>query len=176
MGVFKLKKILSLTLATTFLASSFMGTSASAQSTEDYKINWDSVWENVETLSDEVSFGGSNEPADESTITPFSYSTYATGSTSLSKSTADNTVTSTGKTTGKTSSTTVSATTSIKRGATILGESSKKIAVGKSTATAKFSVTHRSFTGTTPYAGLTVHTATSGGVLYDKASTKSATY
>lgn len=178
-----MKKILGLTLATTLIVSPFLGDSASAATpdeiTSNYKIDWEKAWENQSSYNSVIDFGSdSSNSSDGSGIsaTATSFDILATGSTSLAKSTADNTVTSTGKTTGKNTTTTISATTSLKRGSTILGQSSKKISVGKTTATAKYSVTHRSFTGTTAYAGLTIHTATNNGILYDAATTKSASY
>lgn len=178
-----MKKFFGLTLATALIASPFFGSSASATTsdelTSNYEIDWEKAWANQSNYNSVIDFGTDSSNSAEGTgisAAATSFKNLATGTTSLAKSTTDNTVTSTGKTTGKNTTTNISATTSLKRGSTLLGQSSKKVSVGKITATAKFSVTHRSFTGTTPYAGLTIHTATDSGILYDAATTESANY
>ncbi|AIG25197.1 hypothetical protein EGH10_07840 [Brevibacillus laterosporus] len=97
----------------------------------------------------------------------FDFKSLATGKTKLSSS--DSEVKSTGKTKGKTLSTVVSATTGLFKDGESLGESDKAIAIGKLTATAEKSYFSNKWKKN-KFEGVTVHTATYDGVLYDDAT------
>lgn len=99
----------------------------------------------------------------------------ASGKTSLSYNKDKKKVTSTGTTKGKIYTTTTSATTSV---GTVKGGIAKKgstaIKLGKFTATSKASMKKKA--KKTKYAGITIHTATYMGSLYERKSGKATSY
>lgn len=167
----KLPKI----FVSTVLALSVLttGTSAFAKDntnlTKDYEINWSEAWNNVDNLNEKQDFGSSNDP---NSFSINSYGSLASGSTSLGVSAKG--VTSTGKTKGKVISTVTSATTSLRNlSKGITGTGPKKIAVGKLTATSEYTLP---LIRGNAYTGVTVHTATHSGVLYDAKTSSSNAY
>lgn len=157
-----MKKLLTFGLVGALTASIFMGSgSASAQTaeeqmTENYTINWDSVWSNLANFGGEVDFG-------TAASTGSGIGSLAKGSTAVSLS--GSTVSSTGKTTGRVLSTVTSATTSLRDVArAVTAKGGKRMAVGTFTATSKASLGNS--TGKSPFTGVTVHTATDSGKLY----------
>ncbi|MGI8382534.1 hypothetical protein ACR0S4_28615 [Priestia megaterium] len=161
-----MKKLLIFGLVSALSASVFMGGgNASAQTsaeqmTEDYTINWDSVWDNLDTYKEEVNFGNASDP---SSVSASGLGSLATGSTGLSSTSTA--VTSTGKTKGRVLSTYTSATTSVRDIVhAVTSNGGKRMAVGTFTATSKASIGN--FSGKTPFSGVTVHTATSKGKIY----------
>lgn len=138
--------------------------------TKNYEINWDDAWDDVDVLDESTNFGSSSDPNSFGTR---AYGDLATGNTSLSSTST--LVKSTGTTKGKILSTVTSATTSLRnvsQGYTASG--SKKTAVGKFTATSELSLTRAKTKYV--YTGLTIHTATNTGILYDSRTLKSGTY
>lgn len=99
----------------------------------------------------------------------------ASGKTSLSYNKDKKKVTSTGTTKGKIYTTTTSATTSV---GTVKGgiakKGSKAIKLAKFTATSKASMKKKA--KKTKYAGITIHTATYMGSLYERKSGKATSY
>ncbi|MDV2684464.1 hypothetical protein RYX56_08785 [Alkalihalophilus lindianensis] len=168
-------KKLSRTLVSSVLFFSILATGTSAMAsdakelTENYEIDWSKAWDEVGSLSDKEEFGSLNDPNSFGT---YSYGNLATGSTALGVSSKG--VTSTGKTKGKVISTVTSATTSLRnvsRG--ITGTGPKKTAIGKYTATSEYTM---GLTRGNVYTGVTVHTATHTGILYDQKTSASNAY
>lgn len=134
--------------------------------TEQHTINWEQLWDNSSLLPKTTSIGVANVSS-PGAIQLASYGSLATGSTAVSGTSSA--VKSTGKTTGKVVTTVVSATTSLRDVAHgITSQGGKRMAVAKFTATSTTELANT--TGSTPYTGLTVHTATDSGVLYSSAT------
>jgi len=129
---------------------------------ETYEINWTEAWEEVENLNESTGFGSTNTPGE---IGVFAYGDLASGSTGVAAATISS-VESTGKTTGKILSTVTSATTSIQNvrlDKTVYG--SKGIAIGKFTSSSTAAINLSSTYSL--YVGLSIHTATNSGVLFE---------
>ncbi|MBO0994149.1 hypothetical protein [Bacillus sp. SD088] len=162
------KKTAHLCFAVTLFTSTFLvGGNVFAQTgeqlTDEYEINWEEVWENTENLNASIDFGSVSDP---NGITTFAkWGELAEGKTAVS--TRSGGVFSKGTTKGKIISTVVSATTSIKNRRLATGNNGpKKTAIGKFTATSEASV-NLAGGGVSPYQGVTIHTATDSGVLYE---------
>ncbi|MDT0150338.1 MULTISPECIES: hypothetical protein [Priestia] len=171
-----MKKITGLGFACVLLVSPFLATGnvsaaeTGKQLTEQYQINWDNAWENSDASNQSVDFGTSSNSQQ---ISASGWGDLASGKTVLSATTK--TVSSKGTTKGKILTTVTSATTSLKNISLGLTQNgSKKIAVGKLTATSETSIGRNSKSNV--YTGLTIHTATDSGVLYDSKTTKSNAY
>ncbi|MFC0562358.1 hypothetical protein [Halalkalibacter alkalisediminis] len=170
-----MKKLLSLGVASILIVSPFISSQSAFAAdlnrkvTESYEINWDDAWKNVDSLNTIEHFGSSNDP---NSIGIYSYGNLASGSTSLGISSQG--VTSTGKTTGKIISTVTSATTSLRNSSQGYGGTGpKKTAIGKLTATSEYTM---SVVRGNVFTGLTVHTATNSGVLYESGTSQSNVY
>ncbi|MET1180643.1 hypothetical protein ABG775_22180 [Peribacillus simplex] len=171
-----MKKVANLGFALVLGVSPFLMTgNASAeetneQLTEEYQVNWDDAWEDTEESDDSVDFGTSSN---SNLARASKWGDLASGKTALSPTTK--TITSEGTTKGKIISTVVSATTSIRNANLSLTKNgSKKIAIGKLTATSEAALGRNSSSNV--YTGLTIHTATNSGVLYEARTTKSNAY
>lgn len=139
---------------------------------ESPTIDWDKSWDNVDSGNfhdNVVDFGSSSDGAD---IGARAYGDLATGTTALSS--ASGKVTSTGTSKGKVISTTTSATTSLRMNGLGYIVGPKKVAVSKFTATSTVSTTNPS--GTQSFEGLTVHSATNSGILYEAKTYDSKNY
>ncbi|ANB56185.1 hypothetical protein GFC29_2383 [Anoxybacillus sp. B7M1] len=169
--MYKLNKI-----AVSFLTASIIfsgtGSAFAADENEGSTINWDQDWHLVDSginIPNEVDFGNLNT---EKSFSVASWGDLAKGSTALS---ADSTkVTSTGKTTGKVWLTVVSATTSLRISGMSYITGSKGTAIGKLTATSQVSTSNPS--GSQSFEGLTIHTATDSGILYEARTYDSGSY
>lgn len=166
-----MKKLLTVALTGALVIPAFLGgTNASAQTieedlTKDFPIDWEQLWEEVETYDSETQFGLQTQPSNG--ISLYSYGSLATGSTFVTGGLE--VVTSRGKTTGKVALTITSATTSVRDVAYgITSQGGKGMGIGSVTANSTASIMNT--TGTSPFTGLTVHTATSGGQLYSSAT------
>ncbi|SDP17062.1 hypothetical protein [Halobacillus aidingensis] len=134
--------------------------------TEKYSINWESEWEKAEDYGDTVEFGNSNSTSEgEFQAAASSWGSLSTGKTDVASNYITGAVSSTGTSKGKIYTTVTSATTSLKNtssGYTVNG--SKSTAIGKFTAE---STAEMGGVFNTVYSGLTIHTATDSGVLYE---------
>ncbi|MGR9049749.1 hypothetical protein ACQ4XT_14090 [Halobacillus faecis] len=136
------------------------------QKTQQYTINWESEWEKAEDLNESVEFGNASATSGgQFQGAASSWGSLATGSTNVASDYLSDAVSSTGTSKGKVYTTVTSATTSLKNtssGYTVNGD--------KSTAVAKFtaeSTAEMIGSFNTVYSGLTIHTATDSGVLYE---------
>lgn len=136
------------------------------QTTEDFSINWDDVWENADDLDSEVDFGVVNSQSRKR-------GPLAKGSTKVSLS--GKSVVSTGKSKGRILTTVTSATTSLRDVAYgITSNGGKRMAVGTFTATSTTRLANTS--GKSPFRGITIHTATDNGKLYSSSTGNTKAY
>lgn len=164
----KFQKVAASFLVAGFIFSSGGNVFAAEVDDESPSINWEEEWSSVDSdnaISDNANFGSSN---------PYSraWGDLASGSTALSSGSGE--VTSTGKTTGKILTTVTTATTSLRISGMGYITGSKKIAVGKLTATSEVSTSNPS--GSQSFEGLTLHTATDSGILYEAKTYKTGSY
>jgi hypothetical protein len=165
-------------LATSILSLGivFAGTSnvfAAETNSKEPTINWDNVWESVDSgtqLPSTTNFG-SQSPVDGE-ISLMAWGDLASGSTALSLDSGK--VKSTGKTKGKVLTTVTSATTSLRLSGMGYITGPKETAIAKFTATSVVSTNNPS--GTQTFEGLTIHTATDSGVLYEARTYDSKSY
>jgi len=173
-----MKKIYSLIVVAGLTLTMFGGSvSAKEVSKKDHKFNWDEAWENVEINPEyypsDISFVGGT--GDTSQVQTMSFSEYATGSTALRF--YNYYVYSKGVTKGESLWTTTSAYTGLRNvtqsGITVYGERDTAIAYGDaiSEAKRKYIPLDGNF-----FTGVTVHTATMSGVIYEKATSDSEMY
>ena len=168
----KFKKVVMPFLAAGFVFSLGSNVFAAEVNDETPTINWEEVWNSVDLEGEPASvidFGSKSTGG----ISTYSWGDLAKGSTKLSPPTSGK-VKSTGKTTGKILTTTVSATTSLRISGMSYITGPKKIALGKLTATSEVSTKDSS--GNQAYEGLTLHTATDSGVLYESETYDSNIY
>lgn len=171
-----MKKIYSL-IGAALLASTIAGGNAYANETPkaDNQFNWDEAWENVENNPDyypsTVDFveAGSSDPSE---IQTRSFSKYATGSTKLRFS--NYYVYSKGITNGQHLWTTTSAYTGLRNvdqgGITVYGKRDTAIAFGDAVSEAKRKYIPLDVNF---FTGMTLHTATMNGAIYEKATSDS---
>jgi hypothetical protein len=171
----KFKKVAAPLIVAGFIFSAAAGNVSAAESNnESPTINWDEAWSSVDSdnnISDATTFGTSSN-SNGTGFSTLSWGSLATGSTALSSGSGS--VTSTGKTTGKVIGTVTSATTSLRISGMGYITGPKKTAIGKFTSTSQISTTNPS--GKQTFEGLTVHTATDSGVLYQSRTYASGTY
>jgi len=162
--MFKLGKITVPLLVAGFILSPVGGNVTAAElENESPTINWDDVWSSIDSnsnLSNSISFGSISTGSDIST---FIWGNLADAKTTLSSGSGE--VKSTGITKGKTLLTSTSATTSLRMSGMGIITGSKGVALGKFTATSEVSTTNPS--GLQSWEGLTIHTATDSGTLYE---------
>lgn len=170
-----MKKYLALGMVGALSLSIFAsGGTASAESVEDqltenFTINWDEIWENTNTddLKEEVEFGTNSLSR--------SMDSLAIAKTALSLE-SDGYVLSTGTTKGRILTTTTSATTSIRDVAnSFQKDGGKRMAVGTFTATSTARMGNTPGV-VSPYTGLTLHTATDNGKLYQTSTGRTIAY
>lgn len=170
--MFKLSKVVAPFLAAGFVFSLGSNVFAAEVNDEAPTINWEETWDSIDSEGEPASvadFGSKSTGG----ISTYSWGDLAKGSTKLSPPTSGK-VTSTGKTTGKILTTTVSATTSLRMSGMSYITGPKKIALGKFTATSEVSTNDPK--GNQGYEGLTIHTATNSGVLYESKTYDSNIY
>ncbi|MEF7566045.1 hypothetical protein V4V35_23930 [Bacillus infantis] len=171
-----MKKIYSF-IGAALLASTIAGGNAYANepSTEEYQFNWDEAWDNVEKdpnyYPETVSFvaednGGSGE------IRTASFSEYAEGSTALRYYNLY--VYSKGITEGKHLFTTTSAYTGVRNndvsGIKVYGKKGTAVAFGDAVSEARIKYIPLDVNF---FTGMTIHTATMNGNIYEKATSDS---
>ncbi|CDQ20842.1 hypothetical protein SAMN05192559_10821 [Halobacillus karajensis] len=135
------------------------------QLTEQHEINWEDAWSNQKNLDASVEFGNSSETNGDGMARASSWGSLSTGKTDVSSNIITDKVSSTGTSKGKVYTTTTSATTSLRdvdTGYTVNGD--KSIALAKFTAESSAEMSAASLN---VYSGLTIHTATDSGVLYE---------
>lgn len=169
----KIGKITVLFLVAGFTFSVGDNASAAVTSNESSTINWDEVWESVDynnNISDTINFGSGSTNSEGVSLQ--AWGDLASGSTKLSSGSGK--ITSTGKSKGKILTTVTSATTSLRISGMGYITGPKKIAIGKLTATSEVSTSNPS--GSQSFEGLTIHTATNSGVLYEARTHASGSY
>ncbi|UOQ83598.1 hypothetical protein [Gracilibacillus salinarum] len=173
----KRSKIIS-SIGIAFVSLTLFSTGVSADTneneklTEEHQINWETEWNSKGDLDSSIEFGSVSGSGGQ--VSSRSWGSLSTGKTNTSSDYVNNTVTSTGTSKGKVLTTVTSATTSVKdvnTGVSVNGD--------KSTAIAKFTAES---TATIPaislnsYWGLTIHTATDSGILYEARTADSLTH
>lgn len=144
------------------------------QNTEKFEVNWDKAWENADQLNSTTDFGTTNDSSSgKIQAAASSWGSLASGSTSVVSDFISGNVDSTGTSKGKVLTTVTSATTSVRDASTgVSVDGNKSTAVAKFTAESTASISAVSGL----YQGLTVHTATDSGVLYDSRTSDSTYY
>ncbi len=140
-------------------------------------IDWEREWEAIDSgkkYEENVNF--SSTEGEEGELGTLAFRLYATGSTSISA--GGSTMSSIGKTSGKVIGTVVTATTALRadKGAERYAQGPTKTAIGKLTATSTATLNRYPVVGPVNYEGLTVHSATRSGFLYEKRSAMTGSY
>ncbi|KYC86317.1 hypothetical protein B4102_4080 [Heyndrickxia sporothermodurans] len=182
-----LKKVASLSLAAA-LTIGIAGIHANASIevsevdqnvTENFNPNFDQIYKNVKFLDKTVNFGYQSGTENLGEVSTFasSFKKLATGTTNVSLISASGyqQIQSKATTKGKTLTTTTSATTALYVDGKKVGQGKKGTAIAKFTAKSTYS-TAAGPSYSRKWQGVSVHTATSGGVLYNAETADTYTY